>query len=84
MALGRRWVPMTRQEWGLVTLIGVLWFGVYSVALNAGEQHVDAGTAAMLIQRRFGLTDGSSPWGAFGNRITFAGCPKWASFARIL
>ena len=50
MALGRRWVPMTGREWGLVTLIGVLWFGVYSVALNAGEQHVDAGTAAMLIQ----------------------------------
>ena len=30
--------------------IGVLWFGVYNVALNDGEQHVDAGTAAMLIQ----------------------------------
>ena len=31
-------------------MIGVLWFGVYNVALNAGEQPVDAGTAAMLIQ----------------------------------
>ena len=30
--------------------IGVLWFGIYNVALNAGEQHVDAGTAVMLIQ----------------------------------
>ena len=30
--------------------IGVLWFGVYNVTLNAGEQHVDAGTAVMLIQ----------------------------------
>ena len=50
MAIGRRWVPMTRQEWALVALIGVLWFAVYSIALNAGEQHVDAGTAAMLIQ----------------------------------
>jgi drug/metabolite transporter (DMT)-like permease len=30
--------------------IGVLWFGVYNVALNAGEKHVDAGTAVMLIQ----------------------------------
>ena len=30
--------------------IGVLWFGIYNVALNAGEQQVDAGTAAMLIQ----------------------------------
>jgi drug/metabolite transporter (DMT)-like permease len=31
-------------------VIGVLWYGVYMVALNAGEQRVDAGTAAMLIQ----------------------------------
>jgi drug/metabolite transporter (DMT)-like permease len=30
--------------------IGVLWFGVYNVALNEGERRVDAGTAAMLIQ----------------------------------
>jgi drug/metabolite transporter (DMT)-like permease len=50
MAVGRRWVPMRRRDWGLVAVIGVLWFGVYNVALNAGEQQVDAGTAAMLIQ----------------------------------
>ena len=41
---------MNRRDWALVAMIGVLWFGVYNVALNAGEQHVDAGTAAMLIQ----------------------------------
>ena len=28
----------------------MLWFGVYNVALNAGELRVDAGTAAMLVQ----------------------------------
>ena len=28
---------------------GVLWLGIYSVALNAAERRVDAGTAAMLI-----------------------------------
>jgi drug/metabolite transporter (DMT)-like permease len=50
LRIGRRWVAMTRREWALVVLIGVAWFGVYNVALNAGEQHVDAGTAAMLIQ----------------------------------
>lgn len=50
MLAGRRWVRMSRRDWGLVILIGVLWFGVYNVALNAGEQRVDAGTAAMLIQ----------------------------------
>ncbi|NUR05622.1 MAG: DMT family transporter [Nocardioidaceae bacterium] len=42
-------VPRRRDWPGLVT-IGVLWFGVYNVALNAGEHRVDAGTAAMLIQ----------------------------------
>lgn len=28
---------------------GLLWFGAYNVALNAAEQRVDAGTAAMLV-----------------------------------
>ena len=37
-------------QWRSIVLIGVLWFGVYNVALNEGEQRVDAGTAAMLIQ----------------------------------
>ena len=40
----------TRREWVSIVAIGVLWFGVYNVALNEGEQRVDAGTAAMLIQ----------------------------------
>lgn len=40
----------TARQWGSIVAIGVLWFGVYNVALNAGEQRVDAGTAAMLIQ----------------------------------
>ncbi len=50
MMAGRRVVAMNRREWALVGLIGVAWFGVYNVALNAGERRVDAGTAAMLIQ----------------------------------
>lgn len=33
-----------------IVAIGVLWFGLYNVALNQGERSVDAGTAAMLIQ----------------------------------
>lgn len=40
----------TRGEWVSLLVIGVLWFGVYNVALNEGERRVDAGTAAMLIQ----------------------------------
>ena len=35
----------TRREWVSIVAIGVLWFGIYNVTLNAGEQHVDAGTA---------------------------------------
>ncbi|MBO0843934.1 MAG: DMT family transporter [Nocardioides sp.] len=38
------------RDWVGLVAIGVLWFGVYNVALNQGEHHVDAGTSAMLIQ----------------------------------
>ena len=50
MALGRGLPRPTRGQWVSIVTIGVLWFGIYNVALNAGEQHVDAGTAVMLIQ----------------------------------
>jgi drug/metabolite transporter (DMT)-like permease len=50
MMLGRRLVRMSTREWALTGLVGIAWFAIYSVALNAGEQHVDAGTASMLIQ----------------------------------
>ena len=40
--------PARRNLPGLV-LCGLLWFGLYNLALNAGEQRVDAGTAAMLV-----------------------------------
>ncbi|GAA3569835.1 DMT family transporter [Microlunatus spumicola] len=41
---------LPRRERWLVVLIGLAWFAVYNVALNAGEEHVDAGTASMIIQ----------------------------------
>ncbi|WP_193609741.1 EamA family transporter [Nocardioides lijunqiniae] len=50
LALSRGLPRPTRREWVSLVTIGVLWFGVYNVALNEGEQRVDAGTAAMLIQ----------------------------------
>ena len=50
MMVGRKLVRMNGRDWALVGLIGVAWFGVYNVALNAAERRVDAGTAAMLIQ----------------------------------
>ncbi len=39
----------TAAEWRSIVLIGVLWFGIYNVALNEAERRVDAGTAAMLV-----------------------------------
>ena len=44
---GEGWPP--RAAWPGIAGTGVLWFGVYMVALNWGERHVDAGTAAMII-----------------------------------
>jgi drug/metabolite transporter (DMT)-like permease len=46
----RAWRRPSRADWLPLVAIGLLWFGVYNVALNAGERRVDAGTAAMLIQ----------------------------------
>lgn len=49
--LGKRREPLPRgRTAALILAYGVLWFGAYNVALNAGELHVDAGTAAMLVQ----------------------------------
>jgi drug/metabolite transporter (DMT)-like permease len=48
ISLARRegWPP--RAAWPGITASGVLWFGVYMVALNWGEREVDAGTASMI------------------------------------
>ncbi|MEV4948480.1 DMT family transporter [Streptomyces sp. NPDC053755] len=39
----------SRQAWPGILISGLLWFGVYMVVLNWGEQEVDAGTAAMVV-----------------------------------
>lgn len=44
------WVRPTPNQWARLVAIGVLWFGIYNLALNEGERRVDAGTAALLIQ----------------------------------
>ncbi|MGV9942148.1 DMT family transporter [Streptomyces sp. NPDC003401] len=38
-----------RSAWRGIAVSGVLWFGFYMVALNWGEQEVDAGTAALVV-----------------------------------
>ena len=38
------------KQVGLPLLVcGLLWFGAYNVALNAGERRLDAGTSAMIV-----------------------------------
>jgi drug/metabolite transporter (DMT)-like permease len=48
VAVRRERLP-TRREMVGITICGVSWFGVYNIALNAGERTVDAGTAAMIV-----------------------------------
>ncbi|NIK55639.1 DMT family transporter [Kribbella shirazensis] len=43
----RRWPA--RSDWKFLLVCGLLWFGVYNLALNAAERHLDAGTTAMLV-----------------------------------
>ncbi len=50
VALSRGFPRPTGRDLVSIAAIGVLWFGIYNLALNAGERRVDAGTAAMLIQ----------------------------------
>ncbi|NIJ11704.1 drug/metabolite transporter (DMT)-like permease [Saccharomonospora amisosensis] len=42
-------LPTSRRSLVLVAAYGVLWLAGYTVALNAAEQHLDAGTAALLV-----------------------------------
>jgi drug/metabolite transporter (DMT)-like permease len=39
-----------RRDWPLLLACGIFWFGVYNLALNASEQRIDAGTAALIVQ----------------------------------
>jgi drug/metabolite transporter (DMT)-like permease len=49
VAIRRPALPRRGGDLALIAASGVVWFGGYFVALNAGEQLVDAGTAAMLV-----------------------------------
>ncbi|MGK5682901.1 DMT family transporter [Actinoplanes sp. URMC 104] len=48
LAVRRQGLP-PRAAWPGIAVSGVLWFGLYMVALNWGEELVDAGTAAMVV-----------------------------------
>lgn len=48
LLISRQGLP-PRAAWPGILISGVVWFGGYMVALNWGEELVDAGTAAMLV-----------------------------------
>jgi drug/metabolite transporter (DMT)-like permease len=47
--LARREGLPPRAAWPGILGAGLLWFGLYMIALNWGERSVDAGTAAMVV-----------------------------------
>jgi drug/metabolite transporter (DMT)-like permease len=82
VAVRREPLPRRRDLWGIAAY-GVLFLGVYSVALNAAERRVDAGTAAMLINTGpiliailagFFLHEGFPRWLLAGCAVAFTGC----------
>lgn len=71
-----------RAAWPGIACSGVLWFGVYMVALNWGEQLVDAGTAALVVNigpiligllGGWLLKEGFPPRLVLGMAVSFAG-----------
>lgn len=71
-----------RAAWPGIAISGVLWFGLYMVALNWGEQEVDAGTAAMVVNvgpvliallGGWLLKEGFTPRVLAGIAVSFAG-----------
>src|SRR5215210_5331211 len=49
LVVARREALPPRADIGRLLACALLWFGAYNVLLNAAEQRVDAGTAAMLV-----------------------------------
>ena len=72
----------SRREWRAIVVFGVLWLGIYNIALNQGERLVDAGTAAMLVNvapiiiallATWILRERLSKWLLAGLAVAFAG-----------
>jgi drug/metabolite transporter (DMT)-like permease len=49
LSASRPFLRPTRRELLLLLTAGVLWLGLYNIALNEAERRIDAGTAAMLV-----------------------------------
>jgi drug/metabolite transporter (DMT)-like permease len=82
VAIRRPALPRERGDLALIAVSGVIWFGGYFIALNAGEGLVDAGTAAMLVNvgpiliaifAGLFLGEGFPPRLVIGSAIAFVG-----------
>lgn len=82
LLLQGKWVRPNRTQWLQILSVGVFWFAIYNVALNAAEQRVDAGTTSMLIQigpilvalfAGLLLGEGFPRWLVIGAAIAFVG-----------
>ncbi|MGY2085681.1 DMT family transporter [Blastococcus sp. SYSU DS0539] len=78
----RGWVRPAARDWRLLAVCGIGWFAVYNVALNAAEQHLDAGTTAMLVNigpiliavlAGLWLGEGFPRWLVVGITVAFGG-----------
>ncbi|WP_432884193.1 DMT family transporter [Kribbella sp. CA-245084] len=76
----RRWP--SQRDWLPLIACGVLWFGVYNIALNEAERRLDAGTSAMLVHiaplliavlAGLGLGEGFPRQLVIGGLVAFAG-----------
>ncbi len=77
-----KWIRPNRTQWLQIVSVGVFWFAIYNVALNAAEQRVDAGTTSMIIQigpilvaifAGLLLGEGFPRWLVIGAAIAFVG-----------
>ncbi|SDX67742.1 Threonine/homoserine efflux transporter RhtA [Amycolatopsis xylanica] len=83
-------VRLSRKAFLLIAAYAVLWLAGYTVALNAAERHVDAGTAALLVNLapllvavtagKF-LGEGVSRWLIIGSVVALAGATLIATGA---
>ncbi len=48
LVASRSWRSMSGRDWALCVVVGVLLFGAYNIAIQAGAGRVDAGTAAVV------------------------------------
>lgn len=82
LALRAGGARLSRPQWPAMLFVGIAWYAGYNLALNAGEQRIDAGTASLIIQLApviigvlavVFLGEAWTRWLVIGSAIAFAG-----------